>query len=452
MKIVIAGCGNVGSSIAKTLSKEGHDITVIDPNERAVHFVTDGYDLMGLVGSASNISVLEQAEVSSADLLIAITDSDERNLLCCLMGNKAGAKKTIARVRNPEYKNEIEFIKDDLGLSLAVNPELNAANEIARLLRFPNAIEIDTFARGRVELMKFEVGEGSPIAGLALKNLHKELDCDVLVCIVERGNETIIPFGDFTLLAGDKISFVAAGKKAVQFFKALNINQGRCKHCMIVGGGNTGYYLAKQLLSTGVEVKIIEKDKKRCEELADLLPEAIIIYGDGGDKSLLEEEGLARTEAFVALSNHDEENIMMAIYAKKCNPKAKLVTKVHRSAYEDIVSDLNIGSIINSKIATTENVLKFVRAMSNSLSSSMETLYQLSDGKAEAMEFIVREEAEIIGKPLMELKIKPNVIVACILHNNQVETPKGSSVISKGDHVIIVTTETGFDSLSDILK
>lgn len=452
MKIIIAGCGNVGSSIARTLSKEGHDITVIDPNERAVHFVTDGYDLMGIVGSGSNISVLEQAEVSKADLLIAITDSDERNLLCCLMGNKAGAKKTIARVRNPEYKNEIEFIKDDLGLSLSVNPELNAANDIARLLRFPNAIEIDTFARGRVELMKFEVAEGSPICGLALKNLHRELNSEVLVCTVERDGETMIPFGDFTILPGDRVSFVASGKKAVQFFKALNINQGRCKSCMIVGGGNTGFYLAQQLLATGVEVKIIEKDKKRCEELADLIPEAIVIYGDGGDKSLLEEEGIARTEAFVALSNHDEENVMMAIYAKKSNPKAKLVTKVHRSAYEDIVSDLNIGSIINSKIATTETVLKFVRAMSNSLSNSMETLYQLADGKAEAMEFIARDEAEIIGKPLMELKIKPNVIVACILHHNQVEIPRGSSVISKGDHVIIVTTETGFDSLTDILK
>lgn len=452
MKIVIAGCGNVGLSLAKILSKEGHDITVIDPDEHAVHAGTDGFDLMGIVGSGSNISVLEQAEVSKADLFIATTDSDERNLLCCLMCNKLGVHKTIARVRNPEYKDEIELIKDDLGLSLAVNPELYAANGIARILRFPTAIEVDTFARGRAELMTFEVKEDCPLIGVQLKNLHRELNAEVLICVVERGDETMIPSGDFTILEGDKISFVASGKKAVQFFKALNMNQGRVKSCMIIGGGSTSYYLAKQLISTGVEVKIIEKEKKRCDELAEMIPEAITICGDGADRNLLEEEGLERMEAFVALTNRDEQNAMMAIYAKKRNPKVKLVTKVHRSAYEEIVSDLNIGSITNSKVATTETVLKFVRAMSDSLSGRMETLYRISSGKAEALEFVATSDTSVLlNRPLMDLKIKKNVIVACILHKGQVIIPRGQSVISEGDHVIIVTTETGFDELTDIL-
>lgn len=454
MKIVIAGCGNVGTSIAKTLSKEGHDITVIDPSEHAVNAVTDGFDVMGIVGSGSNISVLNQAGVSETDLFIATTDSDERNLLCCLMANKAGAGKTIARVRNPEYRDEVEFIKDDLGLSLAVNPELYAANGIARILRFPNAIEVDTFARGRAELMKFEVPEGCPLVGVALKNLHRELKAEVLICVVERGDETLIPSGDFVILAGDKISFMASGKKAVQFFKALNVNQGRVKSCMIIGGGSTSYYLAKQLISTGVEVKIVEKDKKRCDDLADMLPEAIIIHGDGADRNLLAEEGISHMEGFVALTEKDEQNVMMAIYAKKQNPKVKLVTKVHRSSYEEIVNDLNIGSITNSKTATTETVLKFVRAMSNSHSGGVETLYRLNSGKAEALEFVasISGSGPLLGMPLMDLKIKKNVIIACILHNGQVITPSGHSIISNGDHVIIVTTETGFDELSDILR
>lgn len=453
MKIVIAGCGNVGISIAKTLSKEGHDITVIDPDEHAIHAGTDGYDMMGIVGSGSNLSVLGQAGVSGADLFMATTDSDELNLLCCLLANKMGAHKTIARVRNPEYRDEIELIKDDLGLSLTVNPELYAANGIARILRFPNAIEVDTFARGRVELMKFEVPEGCPLVGIALKDLHRELKVEVLICVVERGDETMIPSGDFVILEGDRISFVASGKKAVQFFKTLNVSQGRVKSCMIIGGGSTSYYLAKQLISTGVEVKIIEKEKKRCDELADKLPEAIIIHGDGADRNLLEEEGLERVEAFVALTNRDEQNAMMAIYAKKKNPKVKLVTKVHRSAYEEIVSDLNVGSITNSKMATIETVLKFVRAMSDSLSGRMETLYRINSGKAEALEFVATSDTSVLlNKPLMELKIKKNVIVAGILHKGQVIIPSGQSVISEGDHVIIVTTENGFDELTDILK
>lgn len=451
MQIIIVGCGNVGSSIAKSLSREGHNVTVVDVNERQVRDLADETDLMGFYGNGSSLDVLVDAGAKNTDLLIAVTDSDERNLLCCLIAKKLGTKYTIARVRNPQYRNEIELIKDDLGLSLAVNPEQSAALEISRLLKLPTAIEIDTFARGRVELLKFEVSKESPLCGMTLKDMPKKLNSDVLVCMVERDNETMIPTGDFTVWEGDRVSIVASGKKAAQFFKAIQMNQGKIRSAVIVGGGMICIYLADMLLASGTDLKIIEKDEKQCEILAERFPEAMVIHGDGADKELLFEEGIDRTEAFVSLTNHDEENVMMSMYVKKINPKAKLVTKVHRNAYEDIIQDMNIGSIINPKFLAAEDVVKYVRAMSNSYGSNIAALYSLNGGQAEALEFELRENSAIIGVPLMELKLKPNVLIACIIHKGQIETPKGSSVISVGDRVVIVTTENGFTEISDIL-
>ena len=429
MQIVLVGCGNVGADIAKSLSREGHNITVVDVNERLVKDLSDELDLMGYAGNGTTIEVLEDAGVKNADLLIAATDSDERNLLCCFIAKKAGTAYTIARVRNPEYKKEIEFIKEDLGLSLVVNPELAAAEEIARLLKFPTALEIDTFAKGRVELLKFEVTKESPLCGMQLKYVPKKLDSSVLICTVERGNEIFIPNGDFTVWEGDKLSIIASGKKA----------------------GMICVYLANILLSSGVEVKIIEKDKRICEALAERLPEAIIINGDGADKTLMEEEGILNTEGFVSLTNHDEENVMMSVYVKKVNPKAKLITKVHRNVYDDIISDLNIGSIINPKLLAAENVVKYVRAMNNTLDSNIETLYTLNAGKAEALEFTVKEASGLVDVPLADLKLKKNVMIASIIHKGQVETPGGQSRIQIGDNVVVVTTERGFVDIKDIL-
>lgn len=452
MQIIIIGCGNVGGTIARALVKEGHNITVIDPNERAVRDLTGEIDIMGIVGNGASLEALEEANVKTSDLIIAVTDADEKNLFCCLIAKKAGAVNTIARVRNPEYKSEIEFVKEDLGLSMFVNPEYDAAEEIARLLRFPSAIEIDTFANGKVELIKFEVKKESPLCGVALKNMSSAVKTKALVCVVERGNETLIPAGDFTLWEGDKVSIVATGRKASEFFKEAGIGQGRVRTCMIMGGGDISYYVAEKLLDEGVEVKIVEKDKKKCEELAENLPNAIIIYGDGTDKGILEEEGISRTDGFVALTDRDEENVMMSICAKNLNHKVKQVTLVHRSFYDNIISDMEIGSIINPKLLAAEEIVKYVRAMSKTVGSNIETLYQISSGKVEALEFFVKEKSGVTDVPLMELKLKKNVLVACIVHKGQVETPKGSSVISVGDKVVIVTTETGFADLSDILR
>lgn len=451
MQIIVVGCGNIGTTIAKQLSSEGHNVTAIDTSERVVKDLTSGSDIMGIIGTGSSIKVLKDANVSTADLLIAVTDSDERNLLTCLMARKAGAGNTIARVRNPEYLSEIDFIKEDLGLSLSVNPELNSADEIARLLKFPSAIEIDTFANGRVEIFKFCVTKDNPLCNVALKDMHKTLPSEVLICMVERGNETIIPSGDFVICENDKISVVASGKKAAQFFRAVGVNQGKIKTCMIIGGGEMTFYLAEKLIAAGVEVKIIEKEKERCNELAELLPEAMVIYGDGADKGLLYEEGIERTQSFVALTNHDEENVMMSVFAKKVNPKTKLITKVHRSAYDDIIEDMNIGSIINPKLLTGERIVKYVRAMSESTSSNIEALYRMNGDKAEALEFRIKEQSDIIDVSLSELKLKSGVLIASIIHNGQIETPKGSSKIRLGDRVVVVTTRTGFESIRDIL-
>ncbi len=451
MKIIIVGCGNVGSTIARQLSLEGHNITLIDISESAVRNITEAFDVMGLVGSASSLSVLKEAGVADADLVITVTDSDERNLLCCLLAKKAGAKHTIARVRNPEYKEDIGILRNDLGLSMFVNPEFDAADEIARLLKFPTAIEIDSFARGRVELLKFLITKDSPLCGLALKDIPSKLDTKILICAVERDNEVFIPRGDFQLWEGDKVSFVASTKEATRFFKKVGLNQGKARTCMIVGGGDTALYLAQKLIATGVEVKIIDRSKSRCEELADKLPEAVIIRGDGQDKGLLSEEGIDRTESFVTLTNFDESNVMMSIYAKKINPKAKLVTKVHRSTYDDIIDEMNIGSIINPKLLAGEHVIKYVRSMQNTVGSNIETLYKLNGGRLEALEFKVGDVEGLVDKPLMSLKLKKNAIICCIVHNGAIEIAGGASVIRKGDTVIVVTTESGLTDISDVL-
>ena len=452
MKIIVIGCGNVGSTIVKHLSMEGHDVTVVDSNEQIVKDATSALDVMGIVGNGSTLGVLKEADVVNADLVIAAMNSDERNLLACLIARKAGKCKTIARVRTPEYRKEIGYIKEELGLSMIFNPEFQASVEIARLIKFPSAIEIDSFAKGRVDLMKFEVKDECPLVNMSLKDMHKNLKSEVLICVVERGEQTIIPNGDFVINKGDKVYFVAPAKKTAQFFRTIGMLEERARNVMIVGGGQITEYLASSLISSGCAVKIFEKDPKRASELAEILPEAIVINADGGDKEIISEEGIDKTQAFVALTNRDEENVMMSIYAKKVNSKAKLITKVHRSTYDDIISDLNLGSIINPKLITGQNVAQFVRALQNSVGSNIETLYKLNEGRAEALEFIVREKSGLVDVPLMDLKLKPNVLIACIVHNGVVETPKGTSQIAVGDTVIVVTTTTGFSDIKDILR
>lgn len=451
MQIIIVGCGNVGGTLAEQLSREGHNITVIDTKSDVVHNVSNTFDIMGVVGNGAGYSIQKEAGIEDADLLIAITGSDELNLLCCVIAKKAGNCHTIARVRNPVYSREINFIKEELGLSMVINPEDAAAMEIARVLKFPSAIKIETFAKGKVELVKYRIEEGSPLCDQALKNISARMKCDVLISTVERGEDVFIPDGNFVLKARDEISVVGSAKNSVLFFKKLGIPTTRAKDAFIVGGGEITYYLAKQLLSIGINVKIVEKDKKRCEELSELLPQAMLIYGDGTDRNLLLEEGMPQAESFVALTNFDEENIMLSLFVKSIS-KAKLITKVHRIAYDEIIEELDLGSVIYPKYITSESIIKYVRAMQNSIGSNIETLYRMNNDRVEALEFVVKEDSPVVGIPLQNLNLKPNILICCINHKANIITPGGQNKIAVGDTVVIVTTLTGLHDIKDILK
>ena len=452
MNIIIAGCGKVGRALAEQLSREKHDITVIDRKPEAIQQITNIADVRGVVGNGASFEIQMDAGIDTADLMIAVTDADEVNLLCCLIAKKAGGCQTIARVRNPVYHHEIHHIKDELGLSMVINPEWAAAMEMARLLRFPSAIDIDTFANGRIELLRFQLEEQNPLCNNKIKDLHMLSRCEVLICIVERGKEVLIPSGEVELKAGDMISVVASPVNASRFFKTIGIETNQVKNTMIIGGGKISFYLAKRLLEMGIQVKIIEKDRDACERLCEILPKAMIINGDGTDRELLAEEGLAKAEGFAALTNMDEENVMLALYAKSMS-KAKKITKVNRNTFDTIIGSLNIGSLIYPKHITSETILQYVRAMQNSIGSNVETLYRLVDGNAEALEFVIKGKSEVTDIPLQELQLKPHILVCAINRKGKIIIPKGQDCIREGDSVVIITTDCGaYKDIRDIMK
>lgn len=451
MRIIIVGCGNVGTAIAEQLSYEGHNITVVDVNEKLVNGVSDAYDVLGVVGNGASLNIQREAGVDNADLLIAVTGADELNLLCCLIARKAGGCHTIARVSNPVYSREIGFIKEELGLSMIINPQMAAAQEIGRLLKFPSALKVDSFAKSRVELVIYKVPEDSALCGVKLRDLTAKVKCNVLIPIVERGEEVMIPDGEFELAAGDEITIVSPAENTIDFFKKMGDPTSVTRDIMMIGGGTTTIYLARQLLNMGVKVKIVEQDPARCEELTEMLPKALVICGDATDKELLIEEGLKTVGAFASMTNFDEENIMLTLFAKSLS-KAKLFTKVHRISYDEIIESLGVGSVIYPKYITAEEIIKYVRAMKNSIGSNIETLYRLNDNRVEALEFQIREDSPVVGIPLKELNLKKNMIIGCITHKGKVEMPTGNSVIKVNDMVILITTTTGLHDIRDALR
>ncbi|MBP3275014.1 MAG: Trk system potassium transporter TrkA [Butyrivibrio sp.] len=452
MRIIVVGCGNVGLTLTEQLSKEGHNITVIEEQSSVVQTAVNSLDVLGIVGNGASYSIMKDAGIDKADLMIAVTDSDELNLLCCLIAKKAGNCHTIARVRNPIYKKEINFIKEELGLSMVINPEEAAATEAGRLLKLPSATKIETFARGRAELVRLVIDENSRLKDLALKDIPSDLKKHVVIAVVTRGNDVFIPDGSFILRAGDEITIIGSSKNTVNFFKKLGLPSAKVHSTIIIGGGETGYYLAMQLIALGIKVTIFDRDPVRCKELTELLPQALIINGDGTDKDMLLEEGVTSTESFVSLTNLDEENIMLSMYVKSINPKAKLITKVHRVNYGEIIGSLGIGSIIYPKNITADRIVQFVRGMSVSKENNIETLYKLNDDRVEALEFIVKYGSPIIGVPLAKLKLKKGILIACINHYGEIISPTGESVIRDRDSVIVVTTQTGLNDINDILE
>ena len=406
---------------------------------------------MQIVGNGASIATQMEAEVEHADILIAVTGSDELNLLCCLIAKKAADCQTIARVRNPIYNKEIGFIKERLGISMIINPEFTTATEIARLLRFPSAIKIDTFAKGRVELLKFRIKPEFNLDHVAVSSLREDLRCDILVAGVEREEDVYIPNGEFILKDGDLVSIIASPQNAAKFFQKIGLKTNQVKNCMIVGGGTIGFYLAKQLIDMKIDVRIIEKQKERCDELSELLQGAMILHGDGTDKKLLQEEGLEKTEAFVTLTNMDEENILLSLYAKD-QTSAKLITKVNKISFDHLIDKLDIGSVIYPKYLTADYIVQYVRAMQNSIGSNVETLYHILDKRAEALEFAINENSAVVGIPLVDIELKDNLLIGCIHRHGEIMIPRGQDMIQVGDTVIVVTTQKCLHDIEDILK
>lgn len=452
MNIIIVGCGKVGETLAAQLNEEGNNITIIDTDSERVNAVSSKHDVMGVIGNGATLLTLKEVHIEHADLLIAVTGSDELNLLCCLIAKKAGDCQTIARVRSPQYSNEAPYLKDELGLAMVINPEFAAAAEIARVLRFPSAMKIDTFAKGRVEMMKFRLPEGSPLVGCAVKELAGKFHVDVLICTVERENEALIANGDLVFEEKDVISFIATPKNANDFFRKTNYKLNSVKDVMIVGGGELAFYLCKLLKRSGnTAVKIIEKSPKRCDELCAELENVTIINGDAAEQALLMEEGLERAGAFVALTNLDEENIFLSIFAKRIS-NGKIVTKINRIDFDDVIKHLDLDSIIYPKNITAEIIVRYVRAMNNTIGSNMETLYSIVKGRIVAAEFNIKEGSPIAGKPLSELKFNGRVLIAAILRGKQVIVPRGRDELMAGDSVVIVTDRTEINDITDIMK
>ena len=450
LNIIIIGCGKVGRTLVDELCQEGHDITVIDKRNDRIQDMANLYDVMGVCGNGASFSVQQEAGVEEADLVIAVTGSDELNLLCCTVAKQSTDCAAIARVRTPDYNNDIGYLREKLGLARIINPELEAAKEVARILYLPSALEVNSFAHDQAEIVKFKLPTGNILDQVKIMDMSKLIPHNILICAVKRGDDVFIPSGHFVLKSGDIISFIGTRKNCSHFLKLIGFDTHRVNDTMIVGGGTAAYYLADQLLRAGIQVTIIESDRERCKQLSTILPNAIIINGDGTDEALLREAGLETAESFVPLTGIDEENIMLTLHAKQAS-HAKVITKINRITFKDVLTQLDLGSIIYPRYITAEKILAYVRAKTASQNSNLETLHHLSDTRVEAIEFRVKEESAVTNKTLLELQLKDNLLVSFIFRKGHIFIPTGQDKILVGDEVMIVTTHTGFHDLTDIL-
>ncbi len=451
MKIIVVGCGKVGYTLIEQLSAEGHNITAIDERSEKLNLVTNAFDVIGVIGNGVSFETLKDADIVNTDLLIAVTGSDEHNLLCCMIAKKAGDCQTIARVRNPIYHNEIDYLKTEFDLAMILNPEAAAALEISQIIRFPFAQKVDTFAHGKVNLVHFKVDTDSTLVGQSLQNIRNELKCNMLVCLVTRGKNIFIPNGDFLIEAGDVLAVVAETGKVNSYFKKFSASLSRIRNVMILGGGKTSYYLARILIKNNIGVKIVEINRNRCEELSELLPDAMIIHGDATDQSLLSQEGLEDIGALVALTDMDEENILLSMFSKGCSP-AKTITKINHINFSSIIDQLDLDSIIYPRLISADYIIKYIRSKSNSLNNDVENFYKLADGKAEALEFLIKDESAVTNKSLQQLRIRKNTLISCIYRNNEVIIPSGQDSIQVGDTVVVVLKDYKINNITEILE
>ena len=453
MRIIVVGAGKVGTSLTAQLIRE-HRVTVIDQEPKLIENIINVYDVMGVCGNGASYEVQKEAEVGKADLLIATTSSDEINILACLVAKKLGVAHTIARIRNPEYETQLRFMRGELGLTMSINPEKAAAHEIARVLRFPAAMKLESFSKGRLELVEYRLPEGSALDGVRLLDIYRNARARVLICAVSRKGQTTIPSGDFELKTGDKIYVTAAPEHLSAFFQYLGVFRKKASTVMIVGASKMCYYLASELLEMGMSVKIIDQNEQRCVEMSEKLPRALVIVGDGTDSELLSEEGISQTDAFVAITGLDEANILMALSAaKQSGDCCKVVAKINRKSLLELVSTESlIDSVVSTGAVTTELILQYIRAMKNASASKVKTLHRIVDEKVEALEFSVTPDISFAGVPLRDLKLKRGLLLAGIVRQNgQIVIPSGNDVLHLHDDVIVVTTDTQLEDLRDIL-
>lgn len=452
MKIIIVGDGKVGLAITAQLSREGHDLTVIDSNSDVLKNSIELYDVMVIHGNGAALSTLKRAEAENADLLIAATSGDEINLMTCLLAKKMGTKNTIARVRNPEYDEQLAFMREELGLSMMINPELSAATEIYHSLQFPSFLKRDSFAKGRVEIVECKISEDSPLCGIPLNQLYKILSVKVLICAVVRKGEAFIPGGDFVIMQDDRIHVTADSKDLARVIHDFELKTHKVKNVLIIGGSHIAYHLTHMLLSSGIDVKIIERNYERSVELATLLPDAVIINGDGNDQRLLLEEGICETDAIVTLTNMDEENIFLSLYGSHVGVQ-KTVTKVNQTEYTSVVEEMGIDSAVSPKALCAIQVARYVRAMANKTGGTVLTMHEIVDGAVHALEFRANAKTKHLDLTLQEAPIKKGVLIACIFRNGKTIIPEGQHKIKKGDSVIVITpSELTLIDLNDIFE
>ena len=452
MKIVIVGCGKIGSEIVKSLTEEDHIVTAIDNDQSVIDDLSNIYDVMGVCGNGTDCDVLTEAGVKDAEMFIAATSTDELNMLSCYLAKKMGAKHTIARIRNPEYTlKSLGFLRQQLGLSLVINPEMLAALEMFNVLKLPSAVKIETFSVRNFEIIELILKEGSQLAGIKLYELRNKFKAKFLICVVRRGNKVYIPDGNFVLNAGDKIGLTAELSEIQKLMRALGLDKKQAKSIMILGGGRISFYLSKMLISSGNSVKIIERSNDKCSELSDALDKAMIIHGDGAQQELLLEEGIESTDAFVSLTGMDEENILISIFAS-AQGVPTFITKVNRNELADMASKLGLDCVISPKEIVSDVLVQYARALENSRGSNVETLYNIMDGMAEVLEFNVRADFGYKGIKLRDLKLKPNILVAGIIRDRKPIIPTGDDVINANDKVIIVAADQRLNDLSDIIK
>ena len=449
MYIIIVGLGKLGSTLTKQLSTEGHDIVVVDPDNSVVSSTVDTYDVMGICGNGATYEVLKEAGAAKAKLIIAATGSDELNILCCLFAKHMGTENTIARVRNPDYAGQSQFLRNDLGISMTVNPEYETANEISRIIRFPSAANLDSFAGGRVEIARVRIHSDNPLCDMPIHEMRKKAKAKVIICAVQRNDSVFIPSGDFVLRCDDVISITGTRAELSSFMKQTGVYKQKIKNVMIVGGGRIAYYLAKLLSDTGRNIKLIELNDERCQHMSDMLDDVTVIHGDGTDQDILEEQCIDGQDALIALTGIDEENIIVSMYAESKGVN-KVITKVHRHSYS-ILNDIGLETVVSPQIVAGNLVTRYVRALHNSAGNSqIQTLYKLVGGKVEAAEFIVPEDAGYLNIPFKELELMPNLLIGCIIRNGKIIFPGGDDVMKANDSVIVVTAGRIIEDLHDI--